>query len=481
MRRSGRGDTPLKALYLFIFFGLLWMTGCASAPEKTPDLMVWEVEASNSYVASGETSEQVLHFEIGAQAPAGAQERIPLNLSLVIDHSGSMSGEQMEDARRALRYMLGELHPEDTVSVVAFSSEVAVLQPQELWDDVDQAELFQKIAELQPTGTTDMQSALAVGIGQVQQRFAADRINRVMLLSDGIPNDATQLLGMAQGARGSQISISTFGLGPYYNEDLMAALADSSGGRYHFIKDSQQIEAFFLAEKESLEQVIARNVSVTVQLGPGVELVQTLGGAASLNGRKATIFLGDFGLSDKRQLGFKLKVTAPASGAKVELVDARMDWEDVVFWSGQKSRKLYLEANATRDQALIEKNEDKVVREKVGKLTAAWEMERALREYSQGQKDQAQERLRRAAGEYRQQLEEARSQAPEAYSPQPAPPRANSDDKVQQAVPASGAAMSFSDDLESTAEELEESEAESDEGKILIKSKLKTSRGASGR
>lgn len=479
MRRRGWSEGTRRlvergALLCGVVF-LMWMAvGCASGPPKGQDLMVWDIQSSNDYVMAGETTEQVVHLEIGAQVAPGEQKRIPLNLSLVIDHSGSMSGEQMEDARRALLYMLRELHPEDTVSVIAFSSEVEVLQEQEEWGDVDREELKVKIAALKPTGTTEMQTALQVGINQVARQFRGDRINRVMLLSDGIPNDATQLVSMAQNARSRQIGISTFGLGPYYNEDLMAELADLSGGRYHFIKESAQIEEFFLAEKESLEQVIARNVSLTIQLGPGVELLQILGEKAQQHsGRKVTMHLGDFGLSDKRQVGLKYRVTAPASGARVELLDARMQWEDVVFWSGQRKRGLYLEAGSTKDQALIEKGENKVVREKVGRLEAAWQLENAMREFNNGDKEAAQRRLRSAASQYRQQLDEARSQAPTQYAPQPVP----TSGEASIAVESGG----FSLDLEETAEELEESDADSDEGKILIKSNMSKARQSSGR
>ncbi len=464
----------MKRVTEIALFGLmsvlcLWMVGCASAPKDVPSLMAWDVEASNRYVPAGDTSTQMVHLDIEAQKPPGEQQRIPLNLSLVLDHSGSMNGTQMEDAKQAVLYMLRQLHPEDTVSVIAFSSEVKVLQSQEFWEDVDRLELNAKIADLGPTGTTAMQEALGKAIQQVRQKFKGDRINRVMLLSDGIPNDASSLLNMAQNARSGQIGISTFGLGPYYNEDLMAQIADTAGGNYHFIKDSGQIEEFFLAEKRSLEQVIARNVSLTVQFGPGVQLVQALGGKAQVSGRRVTMFLGDFGLSDKRQIGLKLQVSAPASGAKVELIDAKMQWEDVVYWSGKAKRSIYLEAESTRDQALIDENQNKVIGEKVGRLTAAWELDRAMREFQAGEKKKAQERLRRAASQYKEELKAARSQAPQAYEFEGAPVKATL---------SSGSAYSI--DLEEAADDLEDEEPESDKGKILIKKNLQNSRKASG-
>ncbi len=448
------------------------LSGCATTAE-VPKLMTWKVEASHEYVMAGEATDAVVNIELGARMPEGQEQRVPLNLSLVLDHSGSMSGEQMEDARQALTYILGELHPEDTVSVIAFSTRAVILQEQAEWDDVDQGELFAKIKAVEPIGTTAMQEALGTALGQVHARYDGGRINRIILLSDGIPNDATQLTSMAQSARSSNIGISTFGLGPFYNEDLMAQLADLSGGNYRFIQKSEDLETFFLAEKKSMEQIVARNVHLQVNLGPGIEVVQTLGAQATLGGRAVSIFIGDFGASDERQIALRVKVTAPASGANVEMIDAQLIWEDVVNWGGNLEHWAYLQAKSTKDQALIDKHHNKIIEEKVGRLEAAWQMEQAIREFEAGKKQEAERRLRSAAQEYRAKRDEASAyyefQSEELGGEMPMP----------QAGSAAGLG-SWDSLLEEAADELDESEPESDEGKVLIKKSKAKSRTASG-
>ncbi len=456
---------------------------CAT-PAPAPKLLDWQVTSSHPYVLAGEETNAVVHLEIGAKLPETEQERIPINVSLVVDYSGSMTKAQLEDAKKAVRHVLGELRPEDTVSVIAFSSRVEVLQQQESWDDVDRPELYKAIGDLSPRGTTNMTGALQAALSQVRTRFDAGRLNRIMLLSDGIPNDPSQLSALADGARGSQIAISTFGLGPHYNEDLMADLADRSGGNYRFIQKSGDIEEYFAAERQGLEQVVARNATVLVTLGPGVALDQALGAQATYQGNnQISIFVGDLGPSDKRAIALKLKVKAPSSGANVELVDATLTWEDVVFWDGYKERLAYLQAESTKDQALIDKHHDKIVEEKVGRLLAAWEAEQAIRDYEAGNREQAERRLNRAADDYRKRRLEAQASTP-SYDAKIAV-----DAPTYAAEPATADSGGYLDDwlfgtaveLQSDGDESDDEQSEkTDRKKVLIKRTKRGTRSVSG-
>lgn len=451
--------TNTRNLSTLLFLVALWMTtGCATAKVDSPRLINWEVETSHPYVLAGEVTEAVVNVDVSAALPDKEGLAIPLNISLVIDHSGSMSGDQMEDARKALLYMLSQLDGDDHVSVVAFSTQVDVLVPQTEWDDVDKEELAAAIRDLKPRGTTAMQDALQRAYTETLVHYDASHINRIILLSDGIPNDGAQLMSIANNARSYGIGITTMGLGPYYNEDLMAQIADTSGGNYRFIRNSGELKQFFLAEKQSMEQIVGRSLQLTFNLGPGVEIVQTLGGTADLNGRRVSVFLGELGPSDKRQIAFKLRVKAPASGAKVEIADAHLTWEDVINWSGNQERWAYVEAESTQNQATVDEHRDNGIMEKVGRLHAAWEMDNAIREYEAGRRDQAKKHLKRAAQQYRDQ----RVKAEAALEVAPAS--------------VSGPGNVLDAFIEEAAEALDSSEPDSDDGKVLIKAVKSRSR-----
>ena len=439
---------------LTLFLAATTLAGCAAV--QAPNTLVqMEIEASNDKVLANNTSEGVVHIDIGAQLPPNLRERIPLNISLVMDHSGSMSGDQMADAKAAVIHILNGLHPDDKVSVIAFSTRVAVLQPQEAWGDVDTQTLFEALGGIRPRGTTALHEALQQALAQVRKTHSETSINRVFLLSDGIPNEGSRLGALAQQSRAQQVAISTFGLGPYYNEDLMAELADVSGGNYHFIKESEEIETFLMAEKRSMEQVVARGVQLRAHLGPGVQVLQAFGGKSTIQGKVVSIFVGDIGAAERRQVALKLKITAPASGAKVELMDVELSWEDVVTWTGAAQQWQYLEASATRDRALIDGRHKKSVEEKVGRLQAAWEMEAAMDAFEAGNKEAAERRLREAVTDYRQK----RLQTPRSLD-RPSP---------------------LEEVMLQTAEMVADTDAKSETGKLLIKKTKRRSREASGR
>ncbi len=451
---------------LLLALGLSWMTGCAST-QPAPDLLQWKVDSSHPLVEAGGDTNAVVTVDVSAFVPPEDQHRIPLNLSLVIDHSGSMTDKQMQDTRHAVSYMLSQLQPDDTVSVVAFSTRAEVLVEQDEWDDVDKGELKLALDTLKPEGTTAMYQGLQVAQQQMNRTFDPARINRIILFSDGIPNDAGQLHGFAQQMKNRGIAVTTMGLGAHYNEDLMAEIADLSGGNYHFIKESADIETFFLEEKDSMEQIVARSARLVFHLGPGVTLKRTLGAQASANGRSLTVHLGELAAGEARQIALEVAVRGGGSGAKVELTDVELMWDDVVHWSGQHTIHHFLAAEATKDTALIEQKRKKVVVERAGRLAAAWEMEQAILDYQEGDVQSARQRMEQAASEYRVMKKEA--QASITSGAAPAPPKDRRAVDVP-SVAVEAESISLDGYMDDVIDAISGSEPESDEGKVLIKS-----------
>ena len=444
-------------LLIILALFLLSALGCTASKANRPKLLNWKIENSHPYVLAGDDSEIMVGIDVYAELPSTKEIRIPLNIGLVIDHSGSMRGEEMDDALNATLFMLSELHPDDTVSIVAFSTKAELLLSQTQWEDVNQDELKEKLSDLKPRGTTSMFEALQMSFGQVTSTYDQSRINRIILLSDGIPNNPAPIPGLAQQARNSNVSITTMGLGPFYNEDLMVQLADMSGGNYRFIKNSDEIEAYFLAEKQSMEQVIGRNASITIHLGPGIEVVEAYGGSLSRSGNEVTLFLGEIGLISHRQAGIKLQVTGPASGSPIEVADVQLQWEDVVDWSGYSERWEYIESESTQDQSLIDNTMNATVIEQLSRLQVAVEMDRAIRMYENGQVNEARDQIEETSKKYKQQNV--------ALQQQPSAP------------PVDEELMQY---LDSTVQSLESNSPESDEGKILIKEVKVNSRSMYG-
>lgn len=201
---------------------------------------------------------------ITAPEPAVKPQRPKLNLSLVIDRSGSMDGEKIAFARQAAAFAVEQIQPQDRVSVVVFDDEVQPLVPSTLVEN--RQALLKAIAGVVPGGSTALHEAWRQGGLQVSQFLDRECLNRVIVLSDGLANvgetnpdviatDVHKLAGLG-------VSTTTMGVGDDYAEDLMAAMAKSGDGNYYYIQSASQLPGFFATELQGLMALAGHTVSL---------------------------------------------------------------------------------------------------------------------------------------------------------------------------------------------------------------------------
>jgi Ca-activated chloride channel family protein len=169
------------------------------------------------------------HGHLG-EAPA-EDGRIPLNLSFVLDRSGSMMGGKLEAVKRAARDLIQRLHPDDVVSVVSFDDLVdTVAQP---GTTADQTGLLDALMGIQCGGTTNLSGGWLQGRALVQEHHQADGVSRVILLTDGLANvgitDGDTLRQLCGQALESRVTTTTVGVGEGFDEDLLAGMAQAGG------------------------------------------------------------------------------------------------------------------------------------------------------------------------------------------------------------------------------------------------------------
>lgn len=200
-----------------------------------------------------------------------AVERPPLNLCLVLDRSGSMAGAKLEAARDAAVLVARRLAPDDVVSVVAFDDTVRTIAraaPRKAHPD-----LPQRIAEIECGGSTNLSGGWLRGRELVAEHARPNRIDRVLLLTDGQANvgitDPGQLLGLCGSAAAQGIATTTIGFGEDYDEVLLRGMADAGRGNSYYIELPDQAPAVFARELEGLLSLAAQNVSVTVRPATG--------------------------------------------------------------------------------------------------------------------------------------------------------------------------------------------------------------------
>jgi len=199
--------------------------------------------------------------------PPAAAERIPLNLCLVLDRSGSMAGAKLENVKAAAVLLAERLWPEDILSVVAYDDVVSTLA--EPGTSAEQGELRTRLRALEPGGTTNLSGGWLQGRAHVASRARAARLNRIILLTDGLANvgitDPEQLLGLWMGALEDGITTTTVGVGQDYDEALLRHLADAGGGSTYYIERPDQAPTVLAAELEGLLSLSAQNVTVSLR------------------------------------------------------------------------------------------------------------------------------------------------------------------------------------------------------------------------
>ena len=212
-------------------------------------------------------------LKLEGQAPT-RDNRIPLNLSVVLDRSGSMSGPKLDAARDAAAMLIRRLHPDDTVSVVAYDDEVTTVAEPATGET--QASLPQQVQAIQAGGSTNLSGGWLRGRELIARVKREGGVNRVVLLTDGLANVGItapdQLLGLCRTACGAGITTTTIGFGADYDEKLLRGMADAGGANTYYIERPDQAADVFAEELEGLLTLCAQTVSVEIRPSDAVTL-----------------------------------------------------------------------------------------------------------------------------------------------------------------------------------------------------------------
>lgn len=273
--------------------------------------------------------ETVVQIELRA-GEAARKRTLPINLAVVLDRSGSMAGAKLEKARQAAAVALDQLGADDYFSLVVYDDEAQVLiAPQKAGD---KEALKEKIHGIRDGGGTALYAGVEKGAAQLRKYFDKEKVNRIILLSDGNanvgPSKPSDLAKFGKELREEGQSVSTVGLGDDYNEDLMTALAEASHANYYYVKNVEKLPGIFAEELGTVKSVVGRNVTVTISLPDGVKPKAVLGeDDIVFRGQSVTIPLSDFYGSQTRR--FLVSCEAPAGeGDKVELAAVSLSYDD---------------------------------------------------------------------------------------------------------------------------------------------------------
>ena len=222
--------------------------------------------------------------------------RVPLNISIVIDRSGSMQGVKMGFAKRAAKSIIEQLQPNDMVSIVIYDNSVDSIQPPVAV--IDKELIKSRINSISPRGSTNLWGGTEMGYDFVKRNYKEGYINRVLLISDGIANtgltDSNIIRMHVRRFKDEEgITISTFGVGLDYNEDLMTEMAETGAGNYYYIDAPEKLTNLFQEELAGLLTVAARDAELKINFPEGVTIDKAYPLSYQINGTEMTVKLRD--------------------------------------------------------------------------------------------------------------------------------------------------------------------------------------------
>lgn len=349
----------------------------------------WSARLSHPLVMTG-TSDVFVNVDITGEDIPG-RERTPVNLALVIDRSGSMSGYKLQQAKLAARHLVQQLAEQDRLAIVHYGSDVASLSSRPA-DAANREQMLRYIEGIYDDGGTNISAGLSAGLDQVLAHSTAFKVNRVILISDGQPTEGvthdTGLIAQVRQMRSAGVTVSSLGVGADFNADLMQAFAEVGAGAYGFIDDAAKLASLFQKDLQRAASTVARGVELSFTLPHGVELVEVLGYASELNGTSVRIALPDFSAGQLERVVARLRVKAPGAGKAFDVAGVRLAYRDLIGDRPVESAAT-LGAVSSDRLAEVRAKQDKEVTVYAARSLSAQNMDRAAEALADGRKAEA--------------------------------------------------------------------------------------------
>jgi len=326
------------------------------------------------------------------------RDRPPINLAIVLDRSGSMQGEKLREAKKAAIMALEHLGPKDIVSVVTYESNVDVLVPATRMTEPES--IAELIRGVQPGGSTALFGGVSKGAAEVRKFLESERVNRIILLSDGLanvgPSTPLDLGTLGAGLSKEGIAVTTIGLGLDYNETLMTRLAAQSDGNHFFAETAADLDRVYRTELGEMTSVIAQGVDVKIAFPEGVRPLRTLGRDALLRDRSVIGRLNQLYARQTKYFLVELELPAGKAGKSIGVCDVTVTYENLVTRSRDELTN-HLSARFTDDPGEVEASRDARVTGSVVRQRGALQNQEAMRLRDEGKIEESRALLMRNA------------------------------------------------------------------------------------
>jgi len=366
-----------------------------------------DARLGQTVMPEGKGGPAYLRVSLEGIPPSEDFERTPANVMLVIDRSGSMKGARIEQAKEAALMALDRLGRQDVLGVVAYSDEANVLAPAAPLRDIDSVR--DRIWGLRAGGRTALYDGVNQGVRQLSEFVDPYKVNRVILLSDGLanigPSSPKELETLGREAAQEGISVTTIGLGLGYNEDLMTRLALASDGNHAFVEYPEDLIAIFDSEFGDVLAAVVSDVEIIIECPDGFEPVRVLGREAKIEDGKVRLKLNQVYGNQEKYFVVELKVSEDRAKGTAQAANVEVNYTDLASKKRASVKTgAELRFSNSKEEISASRNDDVVAA--VTTQIATERSEKAVELRDQGELEEAKKLLQDNATYLRRQASE---------------------------------------------------------------------------
>ena len=374
--------------------------GKKEIPNSTEKMakVLCRVETEKQILPAGASQTIIVKVTLDAPPAPSTLPRPPVNLSLVLDRSGSMSGSKLNRAKAAAIEALKRLAPQDIFSLVVYDHTVDTIIPAQSARYTEG--IIPRIQQIKPGGNTALFGGISQGAAEIRKHLDNDYIHRIILLSDGLanvgPSTPDDLGRLGAALIKEHISVTTIGVGTDYNEDLMARFSQKSDGNIYFVESSIDLPRIFTAELGDVLSVVARKVEVIIEMPQGVRPLKIIGREGRIRNNLIELSMNQLYGDQEKYALVEMAIPQSSSGQTMEIARATVRYEDPFTLQNVVSNGVATAQFSDSKKKVEQSTNIDVVREYELNLNALAQ-EKAITLSDEGKEDKAVEALKASA------------------------------------------------------------------------------------
>lgn len=312
------GLTAAVALLAQVGAGVPQDVSAAGLITGTPAPLRFSGTVDRGNVLQGSDGQVHVELVVASDRQPTAGLRVPTDLVVVLDRSGSMSGDKISMARAAVDELIGQLYPEDRFALISYADQAQLTVPLEPATPLARGRWRQIVSNVPASGSTNMSAGIDLAVDQVLQHRVGNRAPRVVLISDGLPNrgddTAEGLRRRARRAPQGEFVLTAVGVGLDFDEHLMSSLADAGAGNFYYLNGDISLARVFADELSTARETVASSVRVHITTAPGVQVLDASGYPLQRSGNRTSFLLGSMFAGQERRIWVTLQLPTSTLG-----------------------------------------------------------------------------------------------------------------------------------------------------------------------